>query len=383
MSYLPASNLVSAGLGIDNLIDTVNIQSGHYGMHRQDGTAVDMYRQDANARVFEAFLATLPRPQRDSVIRNARRSDSVSPAGGVNGGMFLARQLDQIIARVLEQPLPPLTGLEAFTVSNEVQPGASTYTVRRTFERGSASIFRGGQRPTPRINITQREEQFPVRRLVDAFQWSIFEQNSAEFAGFSLLDRGVRAANRAIAELQNSLIWNGSSADGLYGVLNYPWLDKKVVATQFSPTADPLDMMAEIFALIEYPMNNSNMAFMPTDVRMSVKLFTFLNRTPVDTANASNYTLLKYIAENNAAGIPLSKFRPAPELNDAGPGGTQAIFVYKKDEDGVRVNIAQSTTPLPLQMIGFNNTQYLYASYGGVVMADVGNNILGYIDLQE
>lgn len=355
-----------------------NIQFGQ----RSDGTSIDRHRQQVNAALFQRMLDNDPtfRPLADRMRRD-------SAAGGTNGGLFLARQLDQIMSKALEQPRPPLNGLDMFFIANDVKPGALTYTARRVYERGSAQVYRGGQRNVPRVTLTQREEQFPVRHLVDAFEWSLFEQSSADFANFSLVERGVATANRAILELMNSLIWTGSSADGLYGVLNYPWLDKKVVATTFSASADVDTMMAEVFALIEYPENNSSQAFKSTDVVMSVKLYNFLSRTRVkdSTGNGSGMTALKYIAENNSAGIPLARFKKAHELNDLSIGGStvQGILVYRNDENGIKVQVVQSTTGLPLQQIGFQNTQYMYASYGGVNMFDVGNNVLGYVSLSE
>lgn len=349
-----------------------------------DIEAVDLYRADAHEALFNGWLGQQPLVLQ--ALQRQTRLDA-APNGGVNGGLFLARQLESVAARVLEEPLPPLNGLVLFPTNTEVKPGAISHVVRRVYQRGKANLYRGGQRPVSRVTLTQKEEAFPVRHLVDAFDWSIFEQNSADFANFSLVERGIRAANRAIAELHNSLIWEGSSVDGLYGILNYPWLDKKVVATEFSSSADADEMLAEIFSLIEYPENNSRQAFSPTDVVFSTKLYNFLARTRVKdtTGNGSSTTMLKYIAENNSAGIPLARFHKAHELQDLSVGGEtlQGVLVYRNDEDGIRVVEVQSTTALPLQQVGFQNSQYFYKSVGGVVMADVGNNLLAYVDLAE
>jgi len=69
------------------------------------------------------------------------------------------------------------------------------------------------------------------------------------------------------------------------------------------------------------------------------------------------------------------------ELADAGPGDTQGVFVYRKDEDAIRLVVSQSMTTLPLQEISFDMTQFLYQSIGGVLMADIGNNLLAWVDL--
>jgi hypothetical protein len=351
--------------------------NSEYPQFRADGEAIDHYRLDHNAATLTQHLRGLS-PVHRQAIQASFRMDS-APAGGNGGGLFLARQLEYRMKRVLEMPLPPLSGLELFTLSTEVPAGATQFSVSRTYDRGSATIYRSAaQRPIPTATLTQREELFPVRNIVSSFGASIFEMNSAGFANFSLWDRGTGVARRAIAELQNTLIWNGSTIDGLYGVLNYPWLDKWVPAQVFSSATDALLMAGVIFSAIEYPEQNSKSAFKPTDVVFSVTMYNFLSRTPTGAA-APNKTLLQYIAENNSAGIPLSRFHKAQELNAAGPGGTEGMLVYRRDQDGIMVVIPQTTTALPIQNIGFTTTQYLYAGYGGVVQADVGNNLLVWL----
>lgn len=372
MSIIAArQGLLLAGIGaaIDAAIAQANYQ---YPQARMDAESVDLFRVDHNSNVFEAFLR-----------QNSRqvRMDSQD----TNGGLFLARQLESRAAKVLEEPRKPLNGLKRFKRNFDVKPGATSHAVTRVYERGSAAIYRGGQRPVPRVTLTQREEIFPVRHLVDAFAFSVFDQASADFASFPLFDKGVRTARRAIDELENELIWNGSSADGIKGILNYPWLDKKVVSTAFSSSADVDAMCREIFALIEYPENNSRQAMAPTDIIFSHKLYNFLATVRVkdSTGNGSGMTALKFIAENNSAKIPLERFHKAHELSDLSIGGStvQGVFVYNDDEDSIRVVDVQPTTPLPLQSVGFETTQYMYRSLGGVVMADVGNCVLGYVSL--
>jgi len=346
---------------------------------------IDRFRLDSNARSFDRFLQrpelAPARGRIDRMIRQDAAYRADAPAGGIQGGLFLARQLEQVATRVLRQPLPPLSALEIFPVAAEVSPGATHYTVRRLYTRGSASVYNGGQRNMPTSGLAQREEQVPIRHLVAGAKWSIFDQQSADFGNFAMVEELLRASRRAILELHNSLVWNGSAASGINGILNYPWLDRKLVATAFSASATVTTMIDEIMALISYPALNSSMTFQPTHVAMSHKLYDFLSRTLVNTANGSNATILEIIAKNNSARIPLANFIPVWELADAGPGSTQGVFVYRKDEDAIRLVVSQSMTTLPLQEISFDMTQFLYQSIGGVLMADVGNNLLAWVDL--
>ncbi len=375
--------------------------AGHIGQHQARGRALvsaaaagrplDLAAKRADAAYREIQVAALNTFLRGegsafkSAIEQAARRDSSfradAVAGGINGGLFMARQLEAIAERVLDQPLPALNALNLFPVNTEAAPGALTYTVRRVFQRGEATIHRGGGARIPQTTLTQREEQVPIRHLVSGFEWTIMEQQSADFANFSLIQKGMAAERRAILELHNDLLWRGSNVDGIWGVFNYPWLDKVIVSTTFSASADKEAMVAEIMDLISYPSDNSLGTFDPTDVVFSHRLYNFLAKTMLSPANGSNISLLKFIAENNTAGIKIERFHKAQELAESGPSGEDGVFVYRKDEDAIRAIVSQPIAPLPLQQVGFSNYQYMYSSVGGLVMPNVGNNVLGWITL--
>lgn len=344
-----------------------------------DSEAIDLYREGHNARMFQQFLVTSG--------RSVHNGSVAMDAADHNAGLFLAQELTSRAARALEQPRKKLSGLEIFPVNTEVKPGAINHTVSRVEERGKASTFRAaGQRPIPRVSLAQKESIFPVRHLVDAFEFSLFEQNSANFASFAMFDRGVSAARRAIDEYENDLIWSGSVLDGLYGVLNYPHLDKVAVATTFAAATDVDTMCSEIIKLIQYAENNSGMVFQSDSVAISHKLWNFLSRTRVkdSTGNGSGVTALKYI-QAQAEHIPAANWHKVSELADFSVGGAtvQGVFCFRKDEDVIRVVSVQPTTPLPLQTVGFLTSQFMYRSFGGVAMMNVGACVLGYITLSE
>jgi len=342
-----------------------------------DSEAIDLYREGHNARMFQDFLRTSG--------RSVHNGSVAMDAADHNAGLFLAQELTSRAARALEQPRKKLSGLEIFPVNTEVKPGAINHTVKRVEERGKASLFRGaGQRPIPRVSLAQKESIFPVRHLVDAFEFSLFEQNSADFASFSMFDRGVSAARRAIDEYENELIWSGSTLDGLYGVLNYPHLDKVAVATSFAAATDVDTMCSEILKLTQYAENNSGMVFQSDSIAIGHKLWNFLARTRVkdSTGNGGSVTALEYIRKQ---ADHITNWHKVSELTDLSVGGStlQGVFCFRKDEDAIRVVSVQPTTPLPLQNAGFLTTQFMYRSYGGVVMLNVGACVLGYITLSE
>ena len=296
-----------------------------------DSEAIDLYREGHNARMFQDFLRTSG--------RSVHNGSVAMDAADHNAGLFLAQELTSRAARALEQPRKKLSGLEIFPVNTEVKPGAINHTISRVEERGKATVFRGaGQRPISRVTLAQKESIFPVRHFVDAFDFSLFEQNSANFANFAMFDRGVSAARRAIDEVENEFIWSGSALDGLYGVLNYPHLDKVAIATSFSASADVDVMCSEVLKLIQYAENNSGMVFQSDSVAISHKLWNFLDRTRIkdSTGNGSSMTALEFI-QKRARAIPAANWHQVSELADLSVGGStvQGVFCFRKDEDAI------------------------------------------------
>nr|MCH9838245.1 hypothetical protein [bacterium] len=116
------------------------------------------------------------------------------------------------------------------------------------------------------------------------------------------------------------------------------------------------------------------------------KLWNFLDRTRIkdSTGNGSSVTALEFI-QKRASGIPAANWHKVSELADMSVGGAtvQGVFCFRKDEDVIRVVSVQPTTPLPLQTVGFLTSQFMYRSYGGVVMPNVGACVLGYVTLSE
>lgn len=351
--------------------------------------AIDEFRVDSNAALFgreftgpgkprfpirfDREVAELAGIRVDSAA--AERFDSASPTAG----LFMARQLEQILAKVLETPRPALNAEMLFPVSTEVAPGARTYTIRRFDQTGEAIIWRGGGN-IPRVGLVQEEETRPVRHIASSFAFDIFDQASANFANIGLTAGLLKACRRAVGELRNRLSWYGNAASDVYGVLTYPWLAKKVAATAFDGTASPDDVIAELNAAANYAEEQSNGVFHSTTMITTPYVKNYLANTP--RSSTSDKSILAWFLENNSQGI--TEVKTAHELKGGTgiPTGAHGILFTKSgDEDACRLEVPQPFTTLPMQQIGPDFVTIAYESFGGAVMPYAGHSLLLFVDV--
>lgn len=308
----------------------------------------------------------------------------------VAGGAILARQLEALWGRALEQVSPELQGTRIFPQKSrwggqETGGGYENVRIDRFLERGQAKVWAGGNQGVPKSEIKQVSFHVPFRYLVSSAEWSFFDQLSFDRAQVDGVARLLKTATKAVEQLHDQIIWFGSSAHGLYGVLNYPWLSTRMVATAFSSSADKDAMVREITSLFTTVSEVSNGAFLPTDFAIASKLYNFLSTTVY--ATTSGKTLMMVIQDGLDAVVgglmPGKKvtMRSVPRLNDAGGIGVHGAFAYENNEDAIAVIVSNPTSMLPLRQIDAQLSQVVWKAVAGVVMPNVGANYLGYVAL--
>lgn len=338
-------------------------------------------RMDSIAKEFRNGLAPEEQPRFDSAIamlKRTMRGDSArADAFTASAGYHMARQLEHIYAEVLLEPSPPNSALDLFPVNTtSVALGARTHTVRRMFTEGEAAVYHGGNAGIPRVGLTQQEEQFPVRYYVTAFGYNVFEQAASGFANTAMVQDHMRAARDVLLQFLNRKTWFGDSTNGIYGIINYPYLDKKSIATAFDGSASPDDVIEELNRLANWPMEQSKGTYRPTAVVMSPRVRNYLMTTP--RASGSDETIGSFWLKTNTLGI--TSILSAWELTGAGPSGTDGILFFAADAYGIDNVVPSLFSTLPVQSMGFDDMTFCFAAHGGVVMRNVGCNILGWVD---
>lgn len=332
--------------------------SGFLGAAERAGINIHKHRQAVNAGRIDSMLA------------QGGRRDSFSP----DAGLHMSRQLEHVYTEILREEYPKQNAFELFPVDSSVPPGARTHTVRRLYQDGEASVYRAGQ-PVPMVEVSQQEEQFPVRHLVNGFVLSIFEMASSGFAGTNEAAELLKTARDVIMEYANLLFWHGSTTHKVYGVTNYPWLPKRVMAIAINDDSAADDILASLNDLANFPTNNTKGVLAPDTIATSPRIINYLFTRLRSAVATSDTTIGEQFLRNQKR---IKGIEEAHELQGAGPGGSDGILCYRRDRRGINIVIPQGFTTLPVQSLGFDEITHGYMSIGGAIMRDVGNNILGW-----
>lgn len=305
---------------------------------------------------------------------NPRRIDTLRTVRGVRhdagGGLHLARDLEFTYAEVLREEYPIPNGLTLFPIDNTVPVGARTYRQKRLYSEGEAIVYRGGPE-IPRVGVSAKDEVRPVRHYATSWATDVFERQSSDFAGTQLEAELMRTARDVMTEHLNHVTWHGDDANDIWGVFNYPWLDKVVSGVPLTASSTPAEILAELSRLANHAKNNSSSVFEPDTIALAVPLYTYLSSTPFGTVNDT--TILEFFRKANPH---IKNIVQAWELNGAGPGGADGALFYRRDRHGIANVVPQAFTTLPAQAFNFESITYAYMSHGGLRMASVGNNLL-------
>lgn len=336
------------------------------------------YTCESDARHIAVMLERDGRKPEDFSIRG----DGAEYALGIRGdaapaygALAMARQLEFIYKEVLTEPIPPRNGMSMFRRDTTVPAGARSHTVRRFMQEGEAKIYRGTSDDVPTVSVSQDEERFPVRHIVTSFRSELFQSQSSAYANIPEQRLKMRAARLVIEQYMNRLIWTGSIVHNLYGALNYPYGQVRVPMVTINGDSSPTDIINTINDVLDFPEEESDQAFAPNRVSMGTDVYNYLAKTRIGSVNDT--TILQFL---KTAHPEIKVWAKANELRQSGPSSTSGFLAYDDSPLGITYVVPQGITPLPLQLSGFAQVRYVYASYGGVVQRNSGSNILAWFD---
>jgi len=319
--------------------------------------AVSAYRVDSIARAYDGAISD-----------SGRRADAF---GG--DGFHFARQLEYTYGRVLEEKKPPINAMQLFPVDRSVPVGANSHTVERESVEGEAHIYRGGSGDdAPTVSVSKVEESFPVRHIVSGFYMNLFDEQASKFANSNLFQRKMSGLRRVIDRKVNSLYFNGSAVAGLYGVLNYPWLEKLMSALTYDRSATAEQYLEDLSSAANFAAEESKDTFSCNVLATTSRIKNMLSRK--NMGNGTDTSVLEYFLKNQNY---VTRVVVANELMGIGPSGEDGLLFYRDDMDSVaNVMIGSPFNILPAERKGFSQRFIAWTSTGGTVMRDVGNNLL-------
>ena len=283
-------------------------------------------------------------------------------------GVFLARELETILARTFEVEYADIKYSSLIPISTEVGTGSDSFTYRVFDKQGSMKIIGDKSQDLPRADVLRKEVTHPVRSLGASFAYTIQETRAASLVpGMNLEQRRANAVRRAYEEKVQEIAFFGDSASGMKGFFNNDQVDKTVPNKWFDGSTTTTDEMLEL--LNEAPtrlVQNSNMKEMPNTLLVPYDVYRIISTTP--RSSTSDTTVMEFFLRTNPM---ITAIEPVNELEAAKSGGALSkdrVIAYDRNPDKLQLHIPQTLEFLPPLREALEFSVAAHARIGGLAL---------------
>ena len=283
-------------------------------------------------------------------------------------GVFLARELETILARTFEVEYADIKYSSLIPISSEVGPGSDSFTYRVFDKQGSMKVIGDKAQDLPRADVLRKEVTYPVRSLGAAFAYTVQETRAASMVpGMNLEQRRANAVRRAYEEKVQEIAYFGEAASGMKGFMNNDQVDKVVPDKWFDGAGTTTDEMLAL--LNEVPtrlVQNSNMKEMPNTMLVPYNVYRIISTTPRSTT--SDTTVMEFYLRTNPM---IQAIEPINELEAAKSGGKLSkdrIMVYDRSPDKLQLHLPQPLEFFPPIRNNLEFTVAAHARIGGLAL---------------
>jgi hypothetical protein len=173
-------------------------------------------------------------------------------------------------------------------------------------------------------------------------------------------------------------VWNGDDDHGIYGILNYPWLQKRILPEPFASSADKQKIKDQVVATEQIAIQNSKTKAIPDRMVTSPRVANFLSRKD----RSPNYqgSLEDDILDRLSL---IDQIEMDPDLKNYGANGEDGMLFYTDQRRAVANVVPEPFSMLPIRQRGsFDLVIPTYMAHGGVVMRDLWANVLALVNFQ-
>lgn len=288
------------------------------------------------------------------------RNDSV--------GLFLARELETILARTFEVEYADIKYSSVIPVSSEVGNGADSFTYRVFDKQGSMKVIGDKAQDLPRADVLRKEVTHPVRSLGASFAYTVQETRAAATVpGMNLEQRRANAVRRAYEEKVQEIAYFGDAPSGMKGFFNNNQVDKLVPDHWFDTADITTD---EMLQLLNEPatriVQNSNMKEMPNTMLVPYNVYRIISTTPRSTT--SDTTVMEFFLRTNPM---ITAIEPINELEASKSGGVLSkdrVICYDRSPDKLQLHIPQPLEFFPPVRNELEFSVAAHARVGGLAL---------------
>ena len=281
-------------------------------------------------------------------------------------GVFLARELETILARTFEVEYADIKYSQLIPLSSEVGNGADSFTYRVFDKQGSMKVIGDKAQDLPRADVLRKEVTLPVRSIGGSFAYTIQETRAAAMVpGMNLEQRRANAVRRAYEEKVQEIAYFGDSASGMKGFFNNDQVDKTVPNKWFdtATTDEMLELLNEAPTRL---VQNSNMKEMPNTMLVPYNVYRIISTTP--RSSTSDTTVMEFFLRTNPM---ISSIEPINELEASKSGGSLSkdrVVVYDRSPDKLQLHIPQPLEFLPPLRQALEFSVAAHARIGGLAL---------------
>jgi len=279
-------------------------------------------------------------------------------------GLFLARELEQVLARTFEVQYADIKYSSVLPISTEIGPGADSFTYRIFDAQGSMKLIQDKASDLPRADVLRKEVTHQVRSLGASFAYTIQETRAAAMVpGMNLEQRRANAVRRAYEEKVQSVAYFGEGAVSMDGFFNNANVDKTVPSKWFdtATTDEMLELLNEAPTSI---VQGSNMKESPNTMLVPYDVYRIISTTP--RSSTSDTTVLEFFLRTNPF---IRSIEPINEL-EAGKSvlTKDRIICYDRSPEKLQLHIPRTLEFLPPVRNNLEFSVAAHARIGGVAL---------------
>ncbi len=277
-------------------------------------------------------------------------------------GQFLARELEQVLARTFEVQYADIKYSQVLPISTEVGPGADSFTYRIFDAQGSMKLIQDKASDLPRADVLRKEVTHQVRSLGASFAYSIQETRAAAMVpGMNLEQRRANAVRRAYEEKVQSIAYFGEGSVSMDGFFNNSNVDKTVPDKWFD-TATPDEMLELLNELPTSIVQGSNMKESPNTMLVPYDVFRIISTTPRSTT--SDTTVLEFYLRTNPF---IRSVEPINELEASKSDlSKDRVICYDRSPEKLQLHLPRTLEFLPPVRNNLEFSVAAHARIGGV-----------------
>lgn len=278
----------------------------------------------------------------------------------------ITRQLLYIKSQTYDKKYPMFKARDFIPVSHEVPSGAEQWSYWQWDMYGMAKIVSNYATDFPKVDVLKKEFLQSVKSLGDSYSYTVQDMRRVAFmspqGGGNLDVKRAAAARRGIEAAIDDIAAVGNPDAGFTGFVNNPNVPVLAAPTGAWAAATALQMIADMNALVQKVITQSNQVEIPDTMIFPIDEFQIINQTPFSTL--ADRTVASWFLINNPYIENIDQWVKL-NLQNAGLTGGR-IIAYRRDPEVLTLEIPQEFEQFQPQVEGMEYQIPCHARIGGV-----------------